>query len=68
MAIGDLVTLRKPFTFTKTTDDGVTPIVESAAVFTATDYEIISSNFVETETTKEGVVLGTVVTVARRLT
>lgn len=68
MAIGDLVTLRKPFSFNKTTDDGVTPVIESAAVFVAADYEIISSTFVETETTKEGLVIGSLITVARRLT
>ena len=68
MTAGDIVTLRFPITVNKTSDDGTTPIVESAAVMTATDFDILRTEFVVNELTKEGETLGTVIIIARALT
>lgn len=68
MAIGDIETLRFPMTFEDDTDDGTTPVVESAAVFTATNYDSIKSQFHQIRITKEGLVQGIMIITARRLT
>jgi len=68
MAIGDVETLRFPMSFTRTTDDGTTPVIEAAATFTPTNYDVIDSHFEKVRETKEGLVEGVVIITAIRKT
>lgn len=68
MAAGDIVTLRKPITFDKDTDDGTTLVVEAAAVKTAGDVDILTTQIITGRKTKEGLIEATIVIVGRRLT
>ena len=68
MTAGDIVTLRKPITFDKDTDDGTTLVVEAAAVMTATNVDILTTQIITGRKTKEGLTEATIVIVGRRLT
>jgi len=68
MTAGDITRLAFPITINKTTDDGVTPVIEAAAAMTVTDFDILRTEFIVNEVTKEGNTLGTVVVIGRKLT
>ncbi len=68
MAAGDIVTLRKPITFDRETDDGTTLVVEAAAVMTDTDIDILTTQIITGRKTKEGLTEATIVIVGRSLT
>ena len=68
MAAGDIVTLRKPISFDRETDDGTTLVVEAAAVMTVTDVDILTTQIVTGRKTKEGLTEATIVIVGRLLT
>lgn len=68
MTAGDIVTLRKPITFDKDTDDDTTLVVEAAAVMTATDVDILTTQIITGRKTKEGLTEATIVIVGRLLT
>ena len=65
MAAGDIVTLRKPITFDKDTDDGTTLVVEAAAVMAAADVDILTTQIITGRKTKEGLTEATIVIVGR---
>ena len=67
MANGDIVTLRKPITFDKDTDDGVTSVIEAAAVFLDTAFDILTTQIITGRKTKEGLTEATIVIVARAI-
>lgn len=68
MAAGDIVTLRKPITFDKDTDDGVTLVIEAAAVMDVTLVDILTTQIITGRKTKEGLTEATIVIVGRTLT
>lgn len=65
MADGDITTLRIPITFDKTTDDGTTKVIEAAATFTVANFDILTSQILVNNITKEGLTEATIVIVAR---
>lgn len=67
MANGDIVTLRKPITFDKDTDDGVTLVIEAATVFPVATFDIINTEIITGRKTKEGLTEATIVIVARAI-
>jgi len=67
MAAGDIVTLRKPITFDKDTDDGTTPVIAAAAAL-GTEFDIITTQVIVGRKTKEGLSEATIVIVARATT
>lgn len=68
MADGDILTLRKPITFNKDTDDGVTAIIEAAAVFPVAGFDILNTDIITGRKTKEGLTEATLVITARAIT
>lgn len=67
MADGDIVTLRKPITFDKDSDDGTTPIIAAAAALPA-EFDILTTHVEVGRKTKEGLSEATIVIVARDTT
>jgi len=67
MAAGDIVVLRKPITFDKDTDDGVTPLIIAATTLLA-EFDIITTEIITGRKTKEGLTEATIVIVARDTT
>ena len=68
MAIGDVETLRFPMTMSKSTDDGTTSVIEAAAVYTPTTHDIVGTQFVISNVTKEGLTEGTMIIIAIKKT
>ena len=67
MAAGDIVTLRKPITFDRNTDDGATPIIAAVTALPA-EFDILTTQVVTGRKTKEGLTEATIVIVARDTT
>lgn len=62
MAQGDIVILRKPFTFDETTSDGVNgTVLALVPTFLTANYDKIQSRIVIHGKTKDGITSGTII-------
>jgi len=62
---GDIVALRKKITFTKETDDGITPVVIAAEALSDEDFDLITAQVIIDRQTKEGLIEATVIIIGR---